>query len=93
MRDLTKSAFSFSWAMSLFGAQQMLNLFRPSKAANSFEHVTSATEGELSQSLQALFQTGDQIQQRIVDMLLGGSFHGGSAAVSGRSQSEPRISS
>lgn len=49
----------------------MFNLFRSSKASHSFAQVTSATEGELSQSLQNIFQTGDQIQQRVLDLLLG----------------------
>ena len=84
MREFTKSAFSFSWAMSLFGAQQMLNLFRPEKAVDSFEHVTSATEGQLGQSLQTLFETGDQIQRRILDVLLGASsLNAGGATTSG----------
>jgi haloalkane dehalogenase len=59
--------------MSLFGAQQMLNLFRAGKAVDSFESVTTATEGQLGQSLQTLFQTGDEIQRRILDGLLGAS--------------------
>ena len=89
MREFTKSAFSFSWAMSLFGAQQMINLFRPGKVVDSFEHVTSATEGQLGQSLQALFQTGDEIQRRILDMLLGASSLNGSAATSGSNRPAP----
>ena len=69
MRELTKSAFSFSWAMSLFGAQQMLNVFRPAKAVRSFEQITSVTEAELEQSLQRVFKTGDALQSRLTDAL------------------------
>jgi len=69
MRELTKSAFSFSWAMSMFGAQQLLNIFQPSKAVRSFEQVTSATEEELGRSLQGIFKSGDDVQRRMVDIL------------------------
>src|SRR5262244_848627 len=71
MREFTKSALSFSWAMSMFGAQQMLNIFRPAKAARSFEQITSATEAELEQSLQRIFKTGDDLQKRMTDVLFG----------------------
>jgi haloalkane dehalogenase len=84
VREFTKSAFSFSWAMSLYGAQQMLNLFQPAKAVDSFEHVTSATESQLGHSLQALFRTGDEIQRRVLDVMLGASgSNGGAAAMAG----------
>jgi len=72
----------------------MLNLFRPSKVAHSFEQVTSATQGELSQSLQALFQTGDGIQQRVFDVLLGASsLNGGGVATSGSTRPMPGTAS
>ena len=77
MREFTKSMFSFSWAMSLFGAQQMLNLFAPSKAAESFEQVTSATEGELGRSLQSAFRAGNEMQRRMIDLMFGGFLPGG----------------
>lgn len=57
--------------MSLFGAQQMFNVFRPSKAVQSFEQVTSATEGELDRSLQGIFKMGDDVQRRMVDLMFG----------------------
>lgn len=49
----------------------MFNLFRPSKAVQSFEQVTSATEEELAQSLQGIFRMGDDVQRRMVDVLFG----------------------
>ena len=58
MRELTKSAFSFSWAMSLFGAQQVVGLFDPDKAAKAFDAVTAAACEELDASLQSLFGAG-----------------------------------
>ena len=71
MRDFTKSMFSFSWAMSLFGIQQTLNLMRPSKAAEAFDNVTQATEGEMSDALKAAFRAGDNLQRELVDLTLG----------------------
>jgi haloalkane dehalogenase len=63
--------------MSLFGAQQMLNVFRPTKAAQSFEQVNSATEAELHQSLQRVFKTGDELQRRMIDAVFGAFGLGG----------------
>ena len=68
MRDLTKSMMSYSWAMSVFGVQQMINLLRPSKATNAFEGVTQATENELGDVLKATFRAGDSIQRGLVDL-------------------------
>jgi haloalkane dehalogenase len=62
---------SFSWAMSVFGVQQMASLLAPSKAAKAFDGVTEATEGEMAQSLQSIFKTGDNLQRTFVDMIFG----------------------
>ena len=59
MRDITQSMLRFSWAMSLFGVQQMANLLTPSRAAKAFEDVTQAAEGELGQMLKGAFRAGD----------------------------------
>src|SRR5688572_9765895 len=58
VRELTKSAFSFSWVMSLFGAQQVVGLFDPDRAAKAFDAVTAAAYEELDASVQALFGAG-----------------------------------
>ncbi|HEY3568906.1 MAG TPA: hypothetical protein VGP73_13315 [Thermoanaerobaculia bacterium] len=42
MRELTRSMASFSWAVSLFGVEQMLNLASPRRAANAFGAVARA---------------------------------------------------
>ncbi len=68
MRDLTKSVMSYSWAMSVFGVQQMMNALRPAQAAKAFESVTEATEGELGNVLKATFRAGDSIQRGLVDL-------------------------
>ena len=63
--------------MSLFGAQQIVNMFRPAKAVQSFEQVTSATEKELGQSLEGIFKMGDEVQRRMVDLMFGAVGSGG----------------
>ena len=71
MREFTKSMTSYTWAMSLFGLQQMVNVFRPAKAADSFDHVTKATEEELGGALKATFRAGDNLQRGFVDVTFG----------------------
>src|SRR4051812_33043057 len=71
MRDITKSMFSFSWAMSLFGVQQAVNLFSPSKATKAFDNVTGATKEQFDDVLKATFRAGDNLQRGMVDMMLG----------------------
>jgi hypothetical protein len=68
MRELTKSLFSFSWVMSLFGAQQTLNLTDPGKAARAFDAVTEAATKEFGGFTKAFFQTGDRVQRQMVDL-------------------------
>src|SRR5689334_15697425 len=51
---------SYTWAMSLFGLQQMLNVLCPSKSTQAFNHVMKAT-----------FRAGDNLQQGLVDMTFG----------------------
>lgn len=71
MRDLTKSINSFSWAISLFGLDQMMNLLRPSKAAAAFDAVTDATERQLGDVMKSTFRAGDNMQRAMVDMTMG----------------------
>ncbi|HEY7490301.1 MAG TPA: haloalkane dehalogenase [Candidatus Tectomicrobia bacterium] len=71
MWDFTRSMLSFSWAMSLFGVQQMANLFTPSQATKAFDDVTQATEAELSNLLKAAFRAGDTLQRGMVDLTFG----------------------
>lgn len=71
MRELTKSIFSFSWAMSLFGIQQTTNLMTPEKAARAFASVTEAAEGQFCEALKATFNAGDKMQRSAVEMTLG----------------------
>ena len=84
MRDLTRSMASFSWAMSLYGLEQMANLMSPRRAADAFEAVTRTTEKTLGPGLRSAFQTGDRLQRSMVDLSfslvgLGSSANGGGA--------------
>jgi hypothetical protein len=67
MRELFKSFFRFSWAMSLFGAQQAANVATPAKAAESFNRVSDATKQELNEITSTAFKTGDNLQKGAVD--------------------------
>src|SRR5262249_48656227 len=70
-REFTKSMTSYTWAMSLFGLQQVVNVFRPGKATESFNNVTKATEDQFSEALKATFRAGDNLQKGFVDMTFG----------------------
>jgi hypothetical protein len=91
MRDLTRSMASFSWAMSMFGVEQMTNLIAPRRAAQAFRTVASSAEGQLGSGLRSAFQTGDRLQRAVVDLSFGlvglgsgtGSGSGGAAGGSG----------
>lgn len=71
MREFTKSMTSYAWAMSLFGLQQMANVFRPEKATAAFNNVTKATEEEFGGALKATFHAGDSLQKGLVDVTFG----------------------
>jgi hypothetical protein len=68
MRDLAKSAFSFTWAMSLFGAKQAAGLMAPGKAVGSFNSVTKAAVDTFGDTLQTAYRVGDGVQRGAVDM-------------------------
>ena len=71
MREFTKSMTSYTWAMSLFGLQQMINVFRPGRATESFNNVTKVTEDEFGDALKATFRAGDNLQKGLVDLTFG----------------------
>ena len=71
MREFTKSMTSYTWAMSMFGLQQVINVFRPERATDSFNNVTKAAEEEFDNALKATFRAGDNLQKGLVDMTFG----------------------
>ncbi|HEX7182758.1 MAG TPA: hypothetical protein VF756_13025 [Thermoanaerobaculia bacterium] len=74
MRDLTKSALSLSWAMPLYGTQQLLNLLAPAgerqKFTGGLDAVTGAMAGQLGDNnwLKQLYQLGQCLQNAAVTM-------------------------
>jgi len=78
MRELTKNLFSFSWAMSLFGAKQMTSLLDPREAlkgapgtAQALGNVTEAMLDEFGDGLRQTFQVGEKVQGEILDAFFG----------------------
>ena len=76
MLELTKSTLSYSWAMSLFGVQQMANLIvprslrQPTREANAASYkVTQATETQFGDLIFGAFQIGDDTQRFLVDLM------------------------
>ncbi len=68
MRELARSMASFSWAMSLFGVEQMTNLMSPRRAVKAFGAVTRTAEEALGPGLRSAFRAGDRLQQAMVDL-------------------------
>lgn len=72
MKELTKSIGSLSWALSLLGAQQVLNLLRSSggqaSSAAELGAVTRVAEGQLGGTLRNAFEAGEQVQRSAVDL-------------------------
>jgi hypothetical protein len=73
MRKLSKSALSYSWAMSLFGVRQIANILTPRcdttrGTEDAFYSVTQAAKDEFSDLLWAAFQVGDELQRDFIDL-------------------------
>ncbi len=74
MREFTRNLFSFSWALSLFGAKQLGSLLDPQtyrgtspEAGRSLDSVTDAMVSQLGRNLRQTFEVGEKIQGEIVD--------------------------
>jgi hypothetical protein len=76
MRNVLKSMFRFSWAMSLFSARQAASLVMPSLSnrgpdtATAFEMVSNAAQNQMGSSLKSVYETGDQLQSGVLDFVL-----------------------
>src|SRR5215208_5054439 len=75
MRDLTKSALSYTWAMSLFGVQQATNLLAPPdrreptrKANDAFFSVKQSAENQFGDLVFGAFQIGDEVQRGLTNL-------------------------
>src|ERR1043165_7632227 len=76
MRDFIKSTLRFSWAMSLFGVQQLENMIEDSgrqgdKTTTAFDSVTRATEEQLGDAVKDAFKAGNRLQSGVVDAVFG----------------------
>jgi hypothetical protein len=83
MREFTKSMMSYSWAMTVFGAQQVLNIFSPQgqqqqhPATEAFNHVAQATREEMGDMMKATYRAGDNLQRGMVDLMFSALTFGG----------------
>jgi hypothetical protein len=75
MRELTKAALSYTWAMSLFGVQQAANLLTPGdvreptrRANDAFFSVKQSAENELGDLAFGAFQIGDEVQRGLTNL-------------------------
>jgi len=75
MREVTKSMLGFSWAVSLFGFQQMSKILSPSPSqpvdatAAEVEEVSRAVQSHLFGAMAMQFRTGDQFARKLVDVI------------------------
>lgn len=69
MREFTKSAMSFSWALSLFGVNKATDLLRPGRERKPdvFEPITQMAVNQMDESIRSIYRYGDSIQARMVD--------------------------
>ncbi len=71
MRDLARSMFRFSWAMSVLSARQAANLISPrdgwDRSAESFNAVSHAAVGQMGETMKGFYEAGDRFQAGMVD--------------------------
>lgn len=71
LRDLTKSALSLSWALSLLGIKQAVNLVQPRQqpGGNVFGPLAQHAADQLDESMKDVYRSGDVVQGRVVDFV------------------------
>lgn len=74
MRELAKSMVGFSWAVGLFGFQQLNKMMgtvteQPELTAAQLDDVSRAAQRHLSDQFAQQFQAGDVWQRRVIDAL------------------------
>lgn len=70
MRDLARSMFRFSWAMSVLGARQVTNLLSPdgwNRSADALDAVSDAASKEMGETMEGYYKAGDRLQSGLVD--------------------------
>ena len=75
MREVAKSMLGLSWAVSLFGVQQLAKVMKPSPAqpqgvtAAEVEEVSRAVQSHLFGAAALQFRAVDEWQRRLVDVM------------------------
>jgi hypothetical protein len=75
MREVAKSMLGFSWAVSLFGFQQLSKILTPSAAqpvdatAAELDEVSRAVQSHLLGASATQFRAGDQWTRNLVDVI------------------------
>jgi hypothetical protein len=69
VRELAGSFLSFGWALSLFTANQIVNLMDPTKAESSFNAVTQVTRDQVGEAFRPALQVGENLQRGAVDLM------------------------
>ena len=94
MREFVKANMSYWLSQSLFGMQQMINLFTPQgqrrnhPVTEGFNDMARATAETMGTAMGAAFRAGDNIQRGVVDMTFGLLTLGGSNLGGGRAQGQ-----
>jgi hypothetical protein len=70
IRELTKSAVSFSWVLSLLGIKQAVSLLQPAQqgGSNLIAPVIQIAVNQLDDSMKNIYRSGDSLQSRMVDL-------------------------
>lgn len=73
MRELAKSMVGFSWAVGLFGVQQITKAMTagsepPAQTAAELDEVAQAAERHLTEPFARQFHAGDEWQRKLVDV-------------------------
>ena len=74
MRELAKSMVGFSWAVGLFGVQQMAKAMGSMQEPHNvtmaqLDDVARAAQRHLTSEYAQQFQAGDEWQRRLIDVL------------------------
>jgi hypothetical protein len=69
VRELAGSFLSFGWAMSLFAANQLVNLMNPKKVETSFSALTQVTRDQVGEAFRPALQVGENLQRGAVDFM------------------------
>lgn len=68
MRDFTKSAFSFSWAISLLSINRASDMLSGTQYRDMLAPMTQIATDQLDQFLREIYRSGDDLQARVVDL-------------------------